>query len=59
MDLIENDASNDSSIVACAFVASVTFLPSRCAVVVGVYTYRHTDKWEGFIRFAVEMAQVP
>jgi hypothetical protein len=27
---IENDASNNSSTVACAFVTAVTFLPSRC-----------------------------
>jgi hypothetical protein len=27
---IENDASNNSSIVACVFVTEVTFLPSRC-----------------------------
>jgi hypothetical protein len=29
-DGIENDASNNSSIVACVFVAAVTFIPSRC-----------------------------
>jgi hypothetical protein len=27
---IENDASNNSSIVACVFITAVTFLPSRC-----------------------------
>jgi hypothetical protein len=27
---IENDESNNSSIVACVFVTAVTFLPSRC-----------------------------
>jgi hypothetical protein len=27
---IENDASNNSSIVACLFVTAVTFLPKRC-----------------------------
>jgi hypothetical protein len=27
---IENDASNNSSIVACVFIIAVTFLPSRC-----------------------------
>jgi hypothetical protein len=27
MDLMENDASNNASIVACLFVASVTFFP--------------------------------
>jgi hypothetical protein len=28
---IENDATNNSSIVACAFITAVTFLPSRCS----------------------------
>jgi hypothetical protein len=27
---IENDVSNNSSIVACVFVTAVTFLPNRC-----------------------------
>jgi hypothetical protein len=27
---IENDGSNNSSIVACVFVTAVTLLPSRC-----------------------------
>jgi hypothetical protein len=30
MGHIQNDASNNSSIVACVIVAEVTFLPSRC-----------------------------
>jgi hypothetical protein len=35
---IENDASNDSSIVACVFVPPVRFLPSRClATIRGFY----------------------
>jgi hypothetical protein len=38
---IENDVSNNSSIVACVFVAEVTFLPSRCLATIGGYTYRH------------------
>jgi hypothetical protein len=29
-DRIENDASNNSSIVSCVFIATVTFLPIRC-----------------------------
>jgi hypothetical protein len=33
---IENDASNNSSIVACVFVTAVTFLPSRCPATMGV-----------------------
>jgi hypothetical protein len=32
---IENDASNNSSIVACVFVTVVTFLPSRCLATIG------------------------
>jgi hypothetical protein len=32
---IENDASNNSSIVACVFVTTVTFLPSRCPATIG------------------------
>jgi hypothetical protein len=34
MGRIENDASNNSSAVACAFVTTVTFLPSRCLATV-------------------------
>jgi hypothetical protein len=62
---IKNDASNNSSIVACVFVTAVKFLPSRCLAkigrflpsrclaTIGGYTYRHTDWWEGWE--AVEM----
>jgi hypothetical protein len=38
---IEIDASNNSSVVACVFVAVVTFSLSRCLATVGRYTYRH------------------
>jgi hypothetical protein len=38
-DRIENDASNNSSIVAYVYVAAVTFLSNRC---LAAYTYRHT-----------------
>jgi hypothetical protein len=45
-DRIENDASNNSSIIACIFIAALMFfsvsLPSND-------TYRHTDWWEGFM----------
>jgi hypothetical protein len=52
MDRIENDASNNSSIVACVFDAAVTFLLSRCLatigdtqmthrLMVGIYKVRH------------------
>jgi hypothetical protein len=35
MDIIENDASNNYSIVARVFVAAVTFSPSRCLATIG------------------------
>jgi hypothetical protein len=54
-DRIENDASNNSSIVACVFVATVTFSPSRCLATIRGYTCRHTDWWEGFMTYAFEM----
>jgi hypothetical protein len=41
MARIDSDASNNSSIVACLFVAAVTNLPSRCLANRGGYTYRH------------------
>jgi hypothetical protein len=34
---IENDAYNNSSIVACVFVTAVTFLPSRCLATIGEF----------------------
>jgi hypothetical protein len=42
MDRIENEASNNHSIVACAFVAAVTTLPSCYLPTIGVHieTYR-------------------
>jgi hypothetical protein len=42
MGHIENDASNNSSIVACVFVTAVTFLPSSCLATIGGYTDTHT-----------------
>lgn len=39
MDHIENNTSNNSSIVACAFVAAETYLPSRCLAM-----WRYTEK---------------
>jgi hypothetical protein len=52
MDHTENNASNNPSIVACVFIATVTFLLSCC---LATYTYRHPDCWEGFKKYAVEM----
>jgi hypothetical protein len=34
---IENDASKNSSIVACVFITAVTFLPSRCLATIGAF----------------------
>jgi hypothetical protein len=56
-DCVENDVSNNSSFVACIFV--VMFLPSSCLAVIGIYTYRHTDWWKGFIKYAIEMGSEP
>jgi hypothetical protein len=39
-DHIGNEASNNSSIVACLFVTAVMFLPSRCLATIGGYFYR-------------------
>jgi hypothetical protein len=39
----ENDASNNSSIVACVFVTAVTFLPSRCLATIGGNSQTHTQ----------------
>jgi hypothetical protein len=50
MDQIENDGSN-SPIVACVFVAAITFLQSRCQATVG-------DKHRlvgGFTKYVVEI----
>jgi hypothetical protein len=43
MDDTENDASNNSAIVACVFIAAVTFLPDRSLATVRGYTLRHID----------------
>jgi hypothetical protein len=44
MDRTENDGSNKSSIVACVFVAAVTFFPSRCLTSIGdTHTDTQTD----------------
>jgi hypothetical protein len=54
-DRIENDTSNNFSIVACVLVAAVTFLPSRCLANTGD---KHTDTQtdvEGFMKYAVEL----
>jgi hypothetical protein len=54
-DRIENDASNNDSIVACVFVATVKFLTEPLPSNEREYTYRYTDWWEGFMKYAVEM----
>jgi hypothetical protein len=58
MDCIENDMSNNSSIVFCVFVAAVTFLQSCCLATIGEYIYRHRDWWEGFMKYTIEMGSV-
>jgi hypothetical protein len=40
---IANDASNNSSVVACVFVTAVTFLPSSCLATIGGDTDIPTD----------------
>jgi hypothetical protein len=62
MDGTENVASSNFSILF-VFVAVERCLPSRCLAHLNVlvlqryegYTYRHTDWWEGFMTYAVEM----
>jgi hypothetical protein len=43
MDHLENDASNNSSIVSCVFIAAIMILLSHCLATIEGYTYRHTD----------------
>jgi hypothetical protein len=63
---IENDTSNNSSIVACVFVTTVMFLQSHCLATIGGFlprhclamigdTHTHTNWWEGLFNYAVEM----
>jgi hypothetical protein len=58
-DRIENEASDNSSTVACVFVVVTMFLPSRCLGPIGVYTYiqtdRHTDCFVRYMKWAVKM----
>jgi hypothetical protein len=49
-DRLDNDASNNSSIVACVFIAAVIFQPSSCLAMIGEYIYRHTHCWEGYVK---------
>jgi hypothetical protein len=51
----KTDAFEISSIVACVFVAAVTFQPRRCLATIEGYTYRHTDCCEIFMDYSVEM----
>jgi hypothetical protein len=30
------------------------FLPNRCLATIGLYSYRHTNWWQGFIKYAIE-----
>jgi hypothetical protein len=47
MDRIENDASNNSSIVA----AAGSFLPSRCLATIWGDSHIDTDWWEGSTKY--------
>jgi hypothetical protein len=40
----ENDASKNSSIVACVFVTAVTILPSRCLATIGEDMHTHKQQ---------------
>jgi hypothetical protein len=57
MDHIEN-VSNNSSVTACLFNTTVTFLVNHCLATIREYTYRHTDWWEGFLKYAVKMGSI-
>jgi hypothetical protein len=37
------------------FVSAGTCLPTRCLATIVVYTYRHIDSWEGFMKYATDM----
>jgi hypothetical protein len=54
MDRKENNASNNSCIVGCVFVATGTCLQRRFLARIGD-THTDTDSWEGFMGYAVEM----
>jgi hypothetical protein len=49
MGHIKNDASNNSSIVACVFVTAVTFLPSRCLATIRFLPSRCLETIGGFL----------
>jgi hypothetical protein len=50
-DHIENDASNNSSIVARVFLTLVPFLTSRCLAMIGEYTDTHTHTGSNMISY--------
>jgi hypothetical protein len=51
---IENDTTDNSSIVACVLITTLTFLPSCCLVMIG--GYRYADRWEGFMKYTAELS---
>jgi hypothetical protein len=57
MDRIKKKASNNSLIIACISVAMTTFSPIRSRATIG-NTHIHTDGWEEFMKYAVEMDSV-
>jgi hypothetical protein len=52
---IENDGSNNYSVVECVIFAAVTFLPSLCLANKGKL-HRHINRWEGFKNYVVELS---
>jgi uncharacterized RmlC-like cupin family protein len=47
--------ANSSSIFACVFIAAVIFILSHYLATIEGHTYRHTDWWEGFMKYTIEV----
>jgi hypothetical protein len=58
-DFIEDDAPNNSSIVACVFIAAVMFLPSRCLATIRGYICRYIDYERDLWSASLRWLQVP
>jgi hypothetical protein len=54
-DCIENDVSNNSSIVAFAFFTARAAYQAIAWQRYGGYICNNTDLWEGFMKYAIEM----
>jgi hypothetical protein len=55
MDSKEDNTSNYSCVVAVVFIVTVTFLLSHFLTVVRGCACKHTDWWEGFTKYTVEL----